>query len=214
MTTPRPGLPEFWVTGLAKLLVGENPCHFEAWIKGHFRIDKLPRDESKITEWKMAHTEQLSAAIQRCKDDGWKCQVERYFRVQGETGIMAGKADLVTQRADAHPIVRDIKSGKPRDSDAAQVMIYIVALPIAWSVPTMRFEGEVIYPTHTLPVRYEDAQALKPRLFSLLRLLGSKERTDASPSESGCKWCDVSKADCPDRLESAAETVDVLTSEW
>lgn len=214
MTTKRAGLPEFWATGLAKLLVGDQPCQFEAWIKGHYRLEKSRRDDRRLTEWLAAHTEQLQAATAKARADGWRCQVEQYFRVQGASGILVGKTDLVLQHADRAAVVCDIKSGAPKDRDAAQVMIYMIALPLAWKVPTMPFEGRVVYPTHTVEVASADAQALKPRLFALLQRLGSPDRPAASPSVSACRWCDVSATDCPDRVDAPAESVDVLTSEW
>lgn len=213
-TTKRTGLPEFWTTGLAKLLIGDQSCQFQAWIKGHYRIDKVKRDESNLTQWKMRHTEQLTAATARFRSEGWKCTVERYFRVTGTSAILTGKTDLITQKDGKRPVIRDVKGGDPQDSDLLQVQIYQVAIPLAWSAPEMQFDGEVIYATHTVPSTSAAAQAIKPKLFGLLRQLGTDVRPPASPSEQTCRFCDVSKSDCPDRIEIGEGAVEVLTSEF
>lgn len=212
--TPRHGLPEFWATSLAKMLVGNQPCYYQGWVKGHYRIEKVKRDDdSSLVEWRINHTEQLAAAVKEFKAEGWKCQVEQYFRVPGKLATLAGKVDLVTQKGEQRPVIRDIKSGKSQESDASQVMLYMIALPMAWRVPTVQFDGEVIYPTHSVHIPAEDAAFMKPKLTALIARLAAEERPDASPSESTCRYCDISKADCPDRWEPSAEE-SLLTSEW
>lgn len=217
-TVKREGLPTFWATGIAKLLIGENPCRFEQWMKGHYRIEKVRRpDDGKLTKWKADHTEQLTQAIDRFTSQGWKCQVERYWRLTGETAIIAGKADLITTKDGSRPTIRDIKGGIPRDSDAAQVCIYQICLPLAWRSPYMQFDGEVIYPSHSVPVPHAQAMELRSQLFALLRKLAGEARPPASPSEQTCRWCDVGKADCPDRVEQGEqepESVGLWTSEF
>jgi hypothetical protein len=198
-TTKRDGLPDFWATGVAKLLVGDQPCRLRTWLPGHFKIEKRPQDDSSaLTRWKIRHTEALNAAVAKFKAEGWKCQVEQFFKVHGQTAILTGKVDLITQKKDCRPTIRDAKGGEPSDADVAQVQIYQVAIPLAWNSPTMQFDGEVIYPTHTVKISAAEAQAIKPKLFALLRQLGSTERPPASPSESTCRFCEIG-SDCTER---------------
>jgi hypothetical protein len=210
----RAGLPAFWVTSLAKILVGEQPCQFETWMKAHYEIEKRPRsDAGSLAKWKADHTEQLQAEIVRLKAAGWRCTIEKYFRVTGQTAILAGKPDVIVQAPNKRPKIVDVKSGRERDSDTMQVLIYMVTIPMAWQAPTMIFDGEVVYPTYRIHVEPAEAEAIRPKLFALVKQLAGTTRPDPTPSEVNCRFCDVNETDCPQRYV-ATETVDILTSEF
>ncbi len=78
----------------------------------------------------------------------------------------------------------------------------------------MVFDGEVIYSDHSVKVTPPEAQAIRPKLFALLRKLGSDVRPEATPSPSACRFCDVSVTDCPDRFSETDENVSVSTLEF
>ncbi len=213
----KPGLPDFYATGLAKALVGDQPCLFEPWMKGHYTFDKASRS-SNLAQWKLDHTAQLHAEVERLKGDGWKTTVEKYFRLTGQTAIIVGKPDVIAQAENKRPKIVDVKSGKPRDSDVAQVLIYMVVIPMVWKAPHMIFEGEVVYSggglTHRVKIDAREADAMRARLFPLVRRLAVNEvAPDPAPGESNCRFCDVTKADCPTRFEQTDE-VPFLTSEF
>lgn len=212
--TPRKGLPETWVTHAAKYLVGEQPCLLRVWLPSRFKFDKVPGDEEALASWKVRHTELMRATIAKYQAEGWKCSVERYVKVPGATAVLAGKADLITQKSNCRPTIRDCKGGKPEDSDVVQVQVYQIAVPLAWHSPGMQFDGTVIYNTHDVPVSHASAMELKPKLFALLRRIGSPERPEATPSEGSCKFCPVPKSECPDRIDVTEAPVGVLTTEW
>lgn len=192
----------------------EEPCHFQAWVKGHYTIDKVARDDANLATWQVEHTAMLQAEIARLQADGWKCSIERYLRVTGQTAILGGKPDVVAQKTDRRSVVIDCKSGQERDSDVAQVLIYMVALPLAWNSPTMIFDGEVVYRTHRVPVPAKQVEPFRPRLFALLKQLARADvRPEPVPSAANCRFCDVTKADCHARTD-ATEQVDVMTSEF
>ncbi len=212
-TTPRPGLPTFWSTGIARALVGENACMLQPWLLSHFQIDKRPRpDSGALAKWKSDHTQQLQAERDRLQAEGWKLRVEQFFRLTGQSAILSGKPDLIAQQDGKRPKILDIKSGQPRDSDVSQVAIYCIAMPLAWSSPSMIFEGEVVYPTHRILVTAADVENIRPSIFALLRKLASDQRPSASPSESACRFCDVDVLDCPERWQDT--TPPVLVSEF
>src|ERR1700680_2269404 len=107
----RRGLPSFWVTGLAKLLVGDQPCHLSIWAKGHLKLESGPRSSS-FSVWKTSHTTMLTAILADLKAEGWKTTVERYLRVTGQTAILAGKPDVIAQgKEGCRPKIVDAKSG-------------------------------------------------------------------------------------------------------
>lgn len=209
----RNGLPSFWATSIAKVLVGEQPCLLAPWLAGHFELEKRIRDDQgSLTRWRADHTAQLNALAERCAAEGWNCRKEQFFRVKGQTAVLSGKADLVTQAPERRPTIWDVKSGTPRESDSAQVLIEMVMVPLAWHAPGMQFAGKVVYPTHTVDLTPADAAALKPRLFEILRKLGSLTRPAAAPSRDACRFCDVSEIDCTERFQ--VDAPDVETAEF
>lgn len=211
MITPRPGLPSFYVTSLAKILVGEQPCHLEAWAKAHLQLPKTPQSP-QMAAWKVNHTAMLTTEVDGLNADGWKTTVEQFFRLTGTTAILSGKPDVICQKKDARPKIVDIKSGSPKESDMLQVQIYMIAIPLAWESPSMIFEGEVVYSTHRVKIEAHEVGPVKERLFPLLRKLAGAQKPDPSPSESSCKFCEVPDEVCGSRW--VGETPNVLVSEW
>jgi hypothetical protein len=203
---PRTGLPNFWCTHIAKALVGEQPCMLQPWLAGRF---VLPRtSSSSITEWKAAHSALLQTVIKERSDQGWRCKVEQFFRVTGQHGVVSGKVDLILQQKDKRPRIVDAKSGRPKDSDVTQVLIEMCLVPLAWSAPTMQFEGEVVYASGGgIVLEPREAESIKPRLFALVRQLATMERPNPSPSRDACLFCDVPDSECPDRWRDDMETV-------
>ena len=211
-TSQRKGLPVFWSTAIAKVLVGEQPCYLAPWLAGHHEFDKRVRDQSSLTIWKANHTEQLTAVVERFRAEGWKCDVERFFKVAGQTAIVSGKADLIAQQPNKRPLIVDVKSGQPKESDIAQVALEMITIPMAWNSPDMIFDGQVIYSTHSVNVTRSDADALRPKLFALLKKLAIMPRPEASPSQSSCRFCDVPDEECGSRWIEHAEAATVTTS--
>lgn len=215
MADPKTGLPSIWVTKLAALLVGESSCWLKAWLPAHYKIEKRERDGGDLVGWKANHTRMIEETVAKLKEQGWVCKVEsqNFFRVKGHTAELAGKPDIIARKGAALKVV-DCKGGVVRDEHAAQVVLYILAIPLAWNRPDLKLDGEVVYDTHTVPVYWEKAQELRTQAFAMLRKLGEATRPDAVPSEQECRWCDCSKVDCPERWEAPAEQFDIMTSEW
>ena len=212
MTTARVGLPYFYATGIAKALVGDQPCLLQPWLNGHFVLDKPPRT-GNFAKWKTDHTAQLQAEVDRLRRSGWTCKVEQFFRLTGQAAILGGKPDIIAQAEGQRPRIVDIKSGTPHDSDTAQVCIYQLAIPLAWKSPTMQFAGEVIYPDHRVPLTPTVAEQFREKLFALLRRLAGDVRPEATPSEGACRFCDVPDSECEARWKEGT-SVEALTAEF
>ena len=67
----------------------------------------------------------------------------------------------------------------------------------------MIFDGAVVYDTHTVTLTPRQAEEFKPKLFAAIKRLASDVIPEAHPGEQTCKWCSVTKADCPQRIDSA-----------
>ena len=198
---PRSGLPSFWSTHIAKVLVGDQPCLLQPWLQGRFEFPK--ETNPSMANWKANHSRLLQDQVRKFKEQGWKCDVERFFRVTGQRAVLSGKADLILRKQDSRPVIVDAKSGKPRDTDTAQVLIEMICIPLAWKAPEMVFDGLVVYDDGTqLAIHAREADEMAPKLFALLRQLGTMERPSPTPGRDACRYCDVPDSECGVRFKS------------
>jgi hypothetical protein len=220
-TTPRPGLPFVYVTWLTKLLAGDDACVWASWFRSHFKFDKVERGFD-LAAWKGMHTEMVTARRAELEADGWMVTVEdqNHFRLKGASALLSGKPDLVATKGQ-DVLVVDCKSGQPRDADFFQVLVYLFALPLVWAqhyperftAGPLRWCGEVAYRTHRRTIAAEECSRDQvARITTLVRTLGADTPPPRVPSARECGFCDVSKHDCPARVDTEAEPV--LVSEF
>ena len=196
--------PYIWTTWLPRLLTGENSCEWAAWFKAHHESwERVPSDFDQ-TQWLLNHTALLAEHKAEWAERGNTMYVENQnsFRLEGETAILAGRPDLIVMRGEDALII-DVKTGREQPSHRVQVMIYKFAIPRA--LPQYRdvgIAGEVVYPTKTdrVPVGALAGQFID-QLGSLIRRLASDTPAQRVPSRIECSFCDITKADCPDRIE-------------
>src|SRR6185295_1857151 len=98
-------LPAFWCTTIAKVLSGDQPCPLQPWLSGRMKFPK--RDSGGLAVWKAKHTELLRKTTEESVAAGWKCSVEQFFKVEGATAALSGKADLIAQKPDRRPLILD-----------------------------------------------------------------------------------------------------------
>ena len=196
--------PYIWTTWLPKLLTGESSCAWAAWFKAHYQNWSKPPSGFDQTEWLMRHT----ALLNQQKDEraGSNRQVyvegQNAFRVKGKLATLAGKPDLVVLDGREATII-DVKTGREQAWHRVQVMIYQYALVRA--IPqyrNVRVSGEVVYPTHTVPIPPEAVTGqFVEDLSTLIRRLAADVPPGRVPSSSECRFCDISVLDCPERVE-------------
>ena len=208
--------PYIWVTWLTKLLVGETSCEWAGWHRAHHIA--APRRTSVSLEqsgWLLDHT----AAVQDCRaaleaqDYTVTTEGQNSFTLRGKTAALGGKPDLMALK-DGTALVVDAKTGKPRASDIAQVMLYMYAVPRALSrYRGMSFHGRVMYRDHEVdvPARAVDDQFIE-RATTLIRRLASKTEARRVPGAQECRWCEISEANCPERV--VAELQEALTDDF
>ncbi len=76
----------------------------------------------------MHHTRLLDEVRNRLETEGNTFSTKRanWFRLQGSSGaLVAGQEDLIAVAPDGQVRVYDVKADARRDSDVAQVMIYM-----------------------------------------------------------------------------------------
>ena len=125
------------------------------------------------------------------------------FSLRGKSATLGGKPDLVAVR-DGHGVVIDVKTGQPSPSHHAQVMLYMYAVPKAMHQHQYTaFTGVVAYPDHLVEI---PADAITPqfveKLAQLVGRVASHSPAGQVPSASECGFCNITKTDCPQRIET------------
>lgn len=209
--------PYIWVTWLSKLLVGDASCEWTAWFKAHHKqFAKMP-STFDFVGWKMTHNELLARVQNDLDDQGFEVLTEKQnsFNIRGSSGAMlGGKPDLVAI-SEGQWTVYDVKTGQPKASDQAQVMIYMYALPHWNRFRGREFDGKVVYADHEVSIPHSTIDdTFKRRLFDLIRRISSQDPARKVPSAAECRFCELTTTDCPERVdeepsnENATEVAD------
>jgi hypothetical protein len=124
------------------------------------------------------------------------------FEIKGKGATLIGRPDLVAL-GDTN-VVCEAKTGREKASDAVQTMIYMWALPYAYPrYKRLTFDGLLVYPggQEIIPASLVN-DVFKDALLSLIARVGSSIEAHKVPSYAECRFCDVSKEDCADRIEA------------
>ncbi len=202
--------PFIWVSWLSKLMAGEKQCEWACWFRSHYIWEKLPSGLD-LAKWTADHTQLLRARKAELEAEGFTVYAEdqNSFTLKGTDGIeVSGKPDLVAIRGE-EAYVEDCKTGSPRHFDHFQVLIYMLSLPyVEGHSKGRRLEGRLIYNNAIVDVPWSKIDAdLKAMFRKTVLAIGGPEPAEKVPSWGECRYCDISKADCPDRIETQAEAV-------
>lgn len=209
MASPRDE-PYVWVTWITRLLAGESHCEWAAWFRAHHTYDKAPSDFD-LAAWSAEHAAMVRARAAALRGEGAQVTLEgqNSFRLRGATGTtLSGKPDIVAVTSGSGgdgAVVIDCKTGSPKASDQFQVMTYMLVLPHCnESLRGRTLQGEVQYRTGSVAV---PASKVTPRLRELFRQVmdqaGGATPPPRVPSWDECRFCDITAADCPQRVTSA-----------
>ena len=200
--------PYIWATWLAKLLTGENSCEWASWFRAHHQDWTKPPSDFDQSRWMLDHTALVNSERESHENWGYTVYTENQnaFRLRGRSATLAGKPDLIAVKGHGAVII-DAKTGKHSHSHAAQVKIYQYAVPKALAQHRgTQFQGHVVYADGKqvgVPVSGVDREFVK-RLGALIRKLASDTPARKVPSAQECRFCDITGADCPDRIEGGA----------
>ena len=197
--------PWIWVTWLTKLMAGESQCEWASWFRSHYKWDKLPSDFD-LARWTIDHNELLHKRRDQLEAEGFTVYTEdqNKFKVIGKTGIeVSGKPDIVAIK-EGKGYVEDCKTGEPKHSDQVQVLVYMLALPIvATHCKGLKLEGRVVYKDSVVEIPSSKIDDELKELFrKTVSTIGGSEPPRKVPSWGECHFCDISKADCTERIES------------
>lgn len=198
-------LPSVWVTWLAKLMADELQCHWSAWFRSHYTYEKLPSNFDSA-KWSARHRGLLNQRVACLEAEG--CTVylegENWFEVAGRQYAIrvVGKPDIVTMRGDT-AWVEDCKTGKPKNADLYQVLLYMLLLPLSVErCRGLRLEGRLVYPDSLIDVPANQVNAeFKAQFREAIALLSSKTSARKVPSFQECRFCDIPSECCPERVD-------------
>jgi len=203
--------PYIWVTWLSKLISGEQQCEFAAWYKAHYKSEKSSSNGFSLVAWTIKHNQLLHKQRDGLKQQGDTVMIEDQnsfkFDLPGDI-LISGKPDIVSLPGPVSSIkekglVIDCKTGRPKNSDLVQVMLYMMFLPKAIErYENMVFDGLVVYPNSEVPISWTEIdEELKRTVWELIKRIGGDTPCEMIPSNNECRWCDISKANCLKRIE-------------
>jgi PD-(D/E)XK nuclease superfamily len=211
MTVPRDG-SYIWVTWITGLLAADDQCEWAAWFRAHFTDFEQPPSDFNLAAWKAAHGEMVRTRAEALRVEGWDVYVENQnkFTLKGRAATLGGVPDIVAVR-ETDGLVIDCKSGKRRDSDAFQVLTYMRVLPITHpACKDVTIAGEVQYRESSLPIEPDQlTDELKGILRGLIERLGSDTPAVKVPSPPECRYCKITAADCPDRIDEECRVAEI-----
>ena len=213
MTRPRTS-PYMYVTWIPRYLTGDKSCLFAAWFKAnHQNYKKMPSDFNSA-KWNMEHTDLMNELVEELEERGCELFIERQnsFKVESARSgaVTGGKPDVIAVHRDGRTVIYDAKTGQESASHIVQVQLYMYLLPKAqggrWK--GRRFEGAVVYADGSERRISADSidDAFVSRLAEFMRKMTSDMPPRRVPSESECRWCELTGADCPDRIESDSDS--------
>lgn len=194
-----------WVTWVAKLMAGESLCPWSAWFKTHFIYEKVtPRRD--FIKYSLDHSRMINELRKERLAKGEKVFVEwtNSFSLKIKPNLtLAGKPDLIALSEDK-ATVYECKSKIQKDSHQVQLMIYLYSLPRCFDqYKNMKLEGCLLYYPST---KIEIPQSMIDERFTdhldyWLKILGEDTQPAKAPGKNECLFCNITKADCPERVE-------------
>ena len=205
-----------WVTWLAKILAGDSSCEWAAWFRARHDPNSWQRaSKPSLDAWHIRHTALLNRVEESWRQREFSLWLEgqNHFKLRGSCAVLAGKPDMIAVRDRISAIV-DAKTGRPSPAHIAQVMLYMYTVPRALPLHRdMVFDGVVVYDDHEVYIPAADVDdAFIDHAVSLIRRLAADEPPRKAPSAPECRFCDITEADCPERVYQAL--AEALTADF
>ena len=195
---------------MAREIVGVNYAQTPLIQVNHI----MPSDSDSATKWDMEHTDLMNKLVERLEEQDCEIFIEcqNSFRVESSRSgvVVGGTPDIIAVHPDGRTVIYDAKTGQESASHIAQVQLYMYLLPKVqggrWR--GVKFEGVVVYADGSekrIPADSVD-DAFVSRVAEFMRKMTSDMPPRRVPSLAECGWCELTSADCPDRIEPDADT--------
>ena len=205
MTQSRTTGPRISPPWLAGLLSAEANCEWASWFRTHHEnwqaceISNLPG-----IDWRIQYTCQLNDCIKRYEEQGYTVSNggPNAYSLSLAEAVLSGRPDVIATKGDDCVVV-DFPKGEPNRSHQFQVMIHMYALPRAVErLRDMSLRGELVYwqGQVDIPPDSLDREFIE-NLHSQAQRLTDGQPLARIPSTGECWTCDITVADCPERME-------------
>lgn len=198
--------PYIWVTWLSRLMAGETSCNWAPWFKTNYpkRDDERVPSDLNVAGWQIAHTRILNELVNEQRSPGKRIIRESNLRFRHQNFVLAGRPDLIILPSNTEEVeIYDCKTGQPRVSDKIQVMIYMFCFPQSedpWQGKKIP-KGCVVYRKNRVEIPPEAInEEFTNNLFYFLGILISETPPEKNSNERECRWCDIAKTACPERV--------------
>ncbi|MCY7275196.1 MAG: CRISPR-associated protein Cas4 [Phormidesmis sp. CAN_BIN44] len=201
---PKP-FPSIWVTWLARLMADEIQCHWAIWFRTHYKYEKLISSFDSA-KWNANHQALLRSRVYDLEAEGYTVYLEgeNWFEITGKSFPVkvSGKPDIVEIGSDGG-FVEDCKTGRRKNSDLYQVLIYLLLLPASQSkCRGLCLAGRLVYPTEVIEIEVDQVdEVFKEQFRSAIALLSSATPSRKVPSYQECRYCDISSQYCSERVD-------------
>jgi hypothetical protein len=186
-------------------MTGELQCHWSAWFRTHYKYDKAVSNFDSA-QWNARHRTLLDERISVLQAEGWTVSVEgeNWFEVAGRSYPIkvAGKPDILAVQGD-YAFVEDCKTGRKKNSDLYQVLIYMLLLPLSTAkCRNVSLAGRLVYSDEVVEVPGKQVnEEFKAQFREAITYLSSTIPARKVPSFQECRFCDISAEYCPERVE-------------
>lgn len=217
MATRKTGKAYVWVTWLTSLLGGKQ-CVWSAWFRANFKYEKFEEEAFDLAQWNRDHSRLMRDRRAELEADGWTVTVENQneFKLEFDTAVLAGKPDIIAKKQ-GRVLIIDGKTGRERDSDLWQVMVYLRAYQKTHPNMTESLEGEVQYKRGGQRVSVTLDELTPQRrddVVTMMATLGSPNPPPKTPSRDECRRCSVGFGDCPERVGPKTQQAVVTAAEF
>ena len=168
-----------------------------------------------MARWQVGHTDMLRWCAREYRLAGYTVNLEgqNAITLRGQAATVAGKPDLVVQREQESKGESTSRPAVQRPRMSVQVMLYMYLLPLARSeYHDCTVTGLVVYGDHEVEIPAEAVDAgFLASARGLIARLASSDPTARVPAWGECRFCEITSADCLERVEGPAP--DVATTE-
>jgi hypothetical protein len=112
-----------------------------------------------------------------------------------------------------HVLIVDGKTGRRRDADFFQVLVYLYArLHQAPHEDGIKLAGEVFYKQgRSVDVRVADVERHTTAVIQMVQAIASPNEPTPNPSRFECDRCNIRREDCPQRFQKDRDSETIAT---
>jgi CRISPR/Cas system-associated exonuclease Cas4 (RecB family) len=192
---------------MTKLISGEAACLWSLWFRARNKSDRL-ESGADLNAWASQHDALVKWRAEKLREQSRDPWLERSIQLQGKLATISGKPDI-SYEFDGTCYFEDCKTGKRRDADHVQVLLYMWLHSLRIKKPV---RGSVVYKKEIVEVDFTRLDEVGRRTIELVKMVANDE-PPTSPSPNECRSCSIPKFYCADRQHSPSGEV-FITDEF